>query len=118
MAQLTPEEKEFVTTMAQGLPPVIARKYVEHFLGGIVAQQTLNNADNAGEGPEEVFMVGRNIAYKTESLLEWTVRRLGVQKVEHINKLRMRPSETRKAKKAARAERRQAKSVTISPEAV
>lgn len=111
---LTPDEKEFVAAMAQGLPPFIARKYVEHFLGGIVAQQTLNNADNAGEGPREVFMVGRNITYKTDSLLEWAVRRFGVKKIEHIDNLRMRPAETRKAKKMARAESRQSKPLKTS----
>lgn len=113
-SNLTPDEREFITTASQGLPPVIARKYVEHFLGGVVAQQTLNNADSAGEGPKDVFMIGRNIAYKTESLLEWAVRRFGVKKLEHIDNLRMRPSEMRKAKKAAKIERRQAKDAIAS----
>lgn len=111
---LTPDEKDFIDTMKQGLPPVIARKYVEHFLGGIVAAQTLNNADNSGDGPEEVFVVGRNVAYKTESLLAWAVRRLGVQKLEHINSLRMKPQLTREAKKEARADRRRNKPLTSS----
>jgi hypothetical protein len=79
---LTDEEREFVLTLAEKLPPVIARKQTDRFLGGIVAPQTLCNADHKGEGPEVAYMVGRSVAYETIPLLEWIVKNLGVTKLE------------------------------------
>jgi hypothetical protein len=52
--KLTDEEQEFIQSLAENLPPVIARKKVGRFLGGVVAPQTLCNADHKGEGPEVV----------------------------------------------------------------
>lgn len=86
--KLTEEELEFVEALLADLPPVIARKQIDKFLGGAVAAQTLANADGHGEGPEAVYKVGRSIVYRTESLLHWIVQRLGVAKIEHIRKSR------------------------------
>lgn len=71
--QLTSDEQEFIQTLTTALPPVIARKEVSHFLGGIVSPHTVKNADIAGTGPEVAWRVGRKVAYKTESLLLWIV---------------------------------------------
>jgi hypothetical protein len=83
---LTDEEQEFVRTLAEKLPPVIARKQIDRFLGGVVAPQTLCNADHTGEGPEVAYMVGRSVAYETIPLLEWIVRHLGVTKLERAKR--------------------------------
>jgi hypothetical protein len=79
---LTDEEQEFVRALAEKLPPVIARKQIDRFLGGVVAPQTLCNADHKGEGPEIAYMIGRSVAYFTILLLEWIVKNLGVTKLE------------------------------------
>ena len=84
--RLTDEEQEFVRTLAENLPPVIARKKVGRFLGGVVAPQTLCNADHKGEGPEVAYMVGRSVAYVTIPLLEWIVKNLGVTKIERLHR--------------------------------
>ena len=84
--KLTDEEREFVQSLAEQLPPVIARKKVGRFLGGLVAPQTLSNADYKGEGPEVAYMVGRSVAYFTIPLLEWIVKNLGVTKLERLNR--------------------------------
>ena len=84
--KLTDEEREFVQTLAENLPPVIARKKVNRFLGGVVAPQTLCNADHKGEGPEAAYMIGRSVVYSTIPLLEWIVKNLGVTKLERLNK--------------------------------
>jgi hypothetical protein len=83
---LSDEEREFVQTLAEKLPPVIARKQIDKFLGGVVAPQTLCNADHKGEGPEAAYMVGRSVAYETISLLVWIVRRLGVTKLKRVKR--------------------------------
>jgi hypothetical protein len=80
--KLTDEEQEFVQALAENLPPVIARKKVSRFLGGVIAPQTLYNADHKGEGPEVAYMIGRSVAYSTIPLLEWIVKNLGVTKLE------------------------------------
>lgn len=84
--ELTDEEQEFVQTLAEHLPPVIARKKVNRFLGGVVAPQTLSNADHKGEGPAVAYMIGRSVAYCTVPLLEWIVKNLGVTKLEQIKR--------------------------------
>jgi hypothetical protein len=68
--------------LAENLPPVIARKKVSRFLGGVIAPQTLYNADHKGEGPEVAYMIGRSVAYFTIPLLEWIVKNPGVTKLE------------------------------------
>jgi hypothetical protein len=83
--QLTDEEEVFVRTMADKLPPVIARKHLFHFLGGIVARKTVSNADAVGDGPKASYRLGRTIVYDTEPLLIWLVKRLGVKKLRHID---------------------------------
>ncbi len=79
--RLTKVEKKFVNTLLSNLPPVIARKEVVRFLGGIVAPQTLSNADSSGEGPEDAFRVGNSVVYRTESLVRWIVDHFGVEKL-------------------------------------
>ena len=79
--RLTKIEKKFVNTLLSNLPPVIARKEVVRFLGGIVAPQTLSNADSSGEGPEDAFRVGNSVVYRTESLVRWIVEHFGVEKL-------------------------------------
>jgi hypothetical protein len=83
---LTEEENEFVQAWASTLPHVIARKHIDKFLGGVVAPQTLCNADHHGEGPEVAYMIGRSVAYMTIPLLEWVVRHLGLTKLERIKR--------------------------------
>lgn len=85
--KLTAEEEEFISTLVSSLPPVIARKEVNRYLGGMVASQTLSNADSAGMGPEVAYRVGRTITYRTESLVRWVVDRFGVVKVAGFKSL-------------------------------
>lgn len=85
--KLTAEEEEFISTLVSSLPPVIARKEVNRYLGGMVASQTLSNADCAGMGPEVAYRVGRTIAYRTESSVRWVVDRFGVVKVAGLKSL-------------------------------
>lgn len=77
--RLNKAEKKFIETLLASLPPIIARKEVHKFLGGIVASQTLSNADAAGQGPENAFRVGKVVVYHTESLIRWIVERFGVE---------------------------------------
>lgn len=81
---LTAEEQEFVATLTSALPPVIARKEVSRFLGGLVASKTLANADDSGEGPEVAYKVGRSVAYRTDSLIAWVVGRFGVERIPNV----------------------------------
>lgn len=80
--RLTKVEKKFVQTLLENLPPVIARKEVARFLGGIVAPQTLSNADAVGEGPKDAFRVGNSVVYRTESLVRWIVDHFGVAQLK------------------------------------
>jgi hypothetical protein len=75
------DKREFLDLLAGELPPVIARKDVDRFLGGLVTRKTLANADARGEGPEVAYAVGRNVVYRREDLLEWLSRSFSVQRL-------------------------------------
>jgi hypothetical protein len=74
-------KRELLDILAGELPPVIARKDVERFLGGIVTRKTLANADARGDGPETTYAVGRNVVYRREALLEWLSRSFSIQRL-------------------------------------
>lgn len=84
---LTPEEKEFAETIMEKLPPVIARNQIDKFLGGIVSPYTVKNADLAGTGPEVAWRIGNRVAYKTESLVTWLIRGMGVKRIQNLASL-------------------------------
>lgn len=84
---LTADEKEFVDAMMDKLPPVIARHQVDRFLGGLISPFTIKNADLAGTGPEVAWRVGNKVAYKTDSLVAWLIRTLGVKRIQNVNTL-------------------------------
>ena len=84
--ELTETEHEFVQAFIESLPPYIARKQIGKCLGGVIANQSLSNADTAGEGPEIAYKVGRNIVYNTETLLVWIAKRYGVEKIHKMQK--------------------------------
>lgn len=87
---LTPEQEAFLAEFSS-LPPVIARKEVEYFLGGLVARKTLANADARGEGPEMAWAVGRNVAYRTRSLLEWVLKNFEIKRLVFDVQQELRP---------------------------
>ncbi len=66
--------KEFAQKL-NDLPPVIARKRVEDFLGGLITSKTLANADSAGKGPKKAMLVSGNVCYSKDSLVDWLVER-------------------------------------------
>lgn len=74
--------QELLAILADELPPVIARKDVERFLGGIVTRKTLANADARGQGPQDAYAVGRSVVYRRESLLEYLGRSFTVQRLQ------------------------------------
>ncbi|MDR0476959.1 MAG: hypothetical protein LBH14_03340 [Desulfobulbaceae bacterium] len=81
---LTEAEREFTALLTSSLPPVIARKEVSRFLGGIMARKTMAKLDEAGLGPEVAYKVGRSVVYRTDSLVAWLVRRSGVERMVNI----------------------------------
>ena len=77
-------QENFVQTLVNKLPPFIARKEVHRLLGGLIASQTLSNADAAGKGPEGALRVGKSVVYDTESLARWIVKRFGVEELAKL----------------------------------
>lgn len=82
---LSDDEQEFVSSLLPSLPPVIARKAVSKYLGGMVATQTLSNADASGTGPAKAWKVGNSVVYSTPELLQWIASRYGVKTMKGIN---------------------------------
>jgi len=79
---LSEAEQDFIKEMLPKLPPVIARKEVPRFLGGVVSSQTLSNADASGEGPEKAFRLGgKYVVYRTEALVHWLVSHYGITNI-------------------------------------
>ena len=84
---LSPDESGFILYLLENLPPIIARKSVESFFGGLISAKTLSNADSAGFGPEAAFKIGPNVAYRTDFLLRWLVERSGISQLISIKTL-------------------------------
>lgn len=81
------DSRELLELLAERLPPVVARKDVERVLGGVIAAQTLNNADAKGEGPEVAYRVGRSVVYRTDSLLAWIASKFEIRRIANIKTL-------------------------------
>ena len=75
MAELTPEAEEMRKRLLAELPPVIARKHVGTFLGGLVSSESMANYDARREGPRNAMSVGDNVAYYREELVDWLLVR-------------------------------------------
>ena len=82
---LDDEEKDLVQAWEQCLPPVIARKHVEWFTGGVLKRQRLAAADSDGDGPADPVRVGRCVSYWTRHLLAWMVRERGVTQMRTLS---------------------------------
>lgn len=74
----TPPRLDVLGAYLEALPPLIARKRVEHFLGGIISRKTLSNDDAAGCGPRVRLKIGDDVAYPREYLLAYLEHK-GVQ---------------------------------------
>ena len=57
-------------SLKEQLPPVIPRKNIEKYFGGLLTERCMANMAWRGEGPAQI-KVGRNAAYETEVLLRW-----------------------------------------------
>ena len=79
---LTADEREWVEAWLPGLPMRIARARVQETLGGLVAAKTREKEDWAGTGPAVSWQIGdagnSKVLYDTRALLEWVVRRFGI----------------------------------------
>lgn len=62
---------EILNWMLDYLPPIISRKRVGHFTGGLVTAKTLANHDARGTGPRVVLQTCSGVAYPAPILLEW-----------------------------------------------
>lgn len=67
----TPAQVTVLAEFIEKLPPIIARKKVAYFTGGLVAPKTLRNEDCKGTGPRERMATTLGTAYPTPYLLEW-----------------------------------------------
>lgn len=72
--------EEFREVLLKKLPPVIARKHITHFLGGLISPKTLANADSLGEGPKKSYKVGKTVVYQTEYLIDWIIDTMEVKR--------------------------------------
>jgi len=63
-----------LSELLKTLPPVIPRKDIDRYLGGLVSKGYLANLDSQGKGPRR-FVAGRHVAYLRSDLVEWLSRR-------------------------------------------
>lgn len=75
MADLTPEAVEMRKRLLAELPPVIARRHVGTFLGGLISSESMANYDARREGPKNAMSIGDSVAYYREELVDWLLSR-------------------------------------------
>ena len=76
---LTEDQITLVRDWEQKLPPMIARKEVAWFLGGIITTGCLAKEDSRGKGPQGRVAIGSCVAYPTRNLLVWLVQSRGME---------------------------------------
>lgn len=59
-----------LSLLENNLPPVIARKDITKYLGGLISRGYLANLDSQGRGPRSI-KTGRRVAYLREDLIAW-----------------------------------------------
>lgn len=64
------QKKIALSILANNLPPVIARKDISQYLGGLISSGYLANLDSLGKGPTSIKS-GRRVAYLREDLIAW-----------------------------------------------
>ncbi len=62
--------------------PIVARREVARFSGGVLNPRTLANLDSAGEGPPKIKWGEKMVAYPTKGLVEWMRSRAGKTKTK------------------------------------
>lgn len=78
---VSPARVTVLQPFLSSLPPIIARKAVHVFTGGLVCRKTLANDDARGCGPRKrLEFDGLGVAYPRDYLLEYLERR-GVSEV-------------------------------------
>jgi hypothetical protein len=81
---LTQEQCDLVRCWEAQLPPVIARKEVGWFLGGIITTGCLAKEDSRGKGPMGRVAIGSCVAYHTRNLLVWLVQSRGMEQLRSV----------------------------------
>jgi len=81
---LSEEQIVFVQAWEEQLPPVIARKEVGWFLGGIITTGCLAKEDSRGKGPQGRVAIGSCVAYPTRNLLVWLVKSRGMERLKSV----------------------------------
>ncbi|KAF0234310.1 MAG: hypothetical protein FD177_866 [Desulfovibrionaceae bacterium] len=85
--RLDAEVLQVIDEWCAQLPPVISRKKLDWFLGGIVSRKHIANLDSAGEGPADRILVGRETVYPTRSVLIWLAETRGLKRLKGIRSL-------------------------------
>ena len=59
-----------LSELLKTLPPIVPRKDIDRYLGGLVSKGYLANLDSQNKGPRR-FKCGRNVGYLRADLVEW-----------------------------------------------
>ena len=84
---LAAETEQIIDEWCEKLPPVLSRKKLDWFLGGIVSRKHIANMDSAGDGPATRFLVGRETMYPTRDLLVWLAETRGLKRLTGLRSL-------------------------------
>ena len=57
----------------------VARNDITRFTGGVYTPKTMCNEDYKGQGPENMFYIGRQAVYPVDSLCAWLIQRVSVK---------------------------------------
>lgn len=71
-------KKSDLSTLANQLPPVIARNKIDHYLGGLISKGYLENLDSQGIGPRRIRL-GRRVGYLRSDLIAWLEERSKIE---------------------------------------
>jgi len=71
MQKTTPQKIDLSAMAASWPSPLIARKEISRFTGGLLSEKYLANLDCAGKGPAGRVKIGRKVCYRVDALISW-----------------------------------------------
>lgn len=64
--------KDIFEQLADAWPaPIVARREIAKFSGGVLQPRSMANSDSAGVGPPKIKIGSRTVAYPVKELVKW-----------------------------------------------
>ena len=79
------KESTFIVDLSElrrTLPPVVARKKLDYYLGGLISKGYMANLDCTNSGAPKI-KIGKSVGYLRDPLVDWLESRIQLDEGDH-----------------------------------